>query len=135
MNKVLDAYPILAFLQNEKEADKVEQLFESSEKGKIKLYISIINIGEVYYRLYKLGRVSEAEDFVSGIRKGEFPIEVVPALNKRVLDASKIKAKYPISFADSFAAALSVEFKSVLVTGDGEFRPLEKDKVIKVQWL
>jgi hypothetical protein len=35
--------------------------------------------------------------------------------------------------ADAFAAALAKESRAELVTGDPEFRPLEKE--IKVQWL
>jgi hypothetical protein len=35
--------------------------------------------------------------------------------------------------ADAFAAALAKEKKAELVTGDPEFKPLEKE--IKVKWL
>jgi predicted nucleic acid-binding protein len=38
-----------------------------------------------------------------------------------------------LSLADAFAAALAKERKTELVTGDPEFRPLEKE--IKVHWL
>jgi len=38
-----------------------------------------------------------------------------------------------MSLADAFAAALAKEKKTELVTGDLEFKPLEKE--IKINWL
>ncbi len=37
-----------------------------------------------------------------------------------MLAAAKLKAKYSISFADVFAAALTIKRKSTLMTGDDE---------------
>ncbi|MFN0069388.1 MAG: PIN domain-containing protein [Limisphaerales bacterium] len=42
-------------------------------------------------------------------------------------------AGFKLSLADAFAAALAKEKKAELVTGDPEFRPLEKE--IGIGWL
>jgi predicted nucleic acid-binding protein len=47
--------------------------------------------------------------------------------------AADFKARFKISLADAFAAALAKEKKAELVTGDPEFKPLEKE--IKINWL
>ncbi|MFY9672974.1 MAG: PIN domain-containing protein [Terriglobales bacterium] len=47
--------------------------------------------------------------------------------------AADFKARFKLSLADAFAAALAKERKVELVTGDPEFKALEKE--IKVQWL
>ena len=61
------------------------------------------------------------------------PIEFHPA-DRRLADlAADFKARYKISLADAFAAALAKDRKTELVTGDPEFKPLEKE--IKIQWL
>ena len=44
-----------------------------------------------------------------------------------------MKATYRISLADAFAAALARRRKAELVTGDPEFKPLERE--IKIRWL
>jgi len=60
-------------------------------------------------------------------------IEFHPA-DRRLADlAADFKARYKISLADAFAAALAKERKSELVTGDPEFKALEKE--IKIHWL
>jgi len=50
-----------------------------------------------------------------------------------VMRAAYLKAQYPISYADAFAAALAEQEKAILVTGDPDFKRLEK--TIKIQWL
>jgi predicted nucleic acid-binding protein len=61
------------------------------------------------------------------------PIEFHP-ITRRLADlAAEFKARHSLSLADAFAAALAKDRKSELVTGDQEFRPLEKE--IKIQWL
>jgi predicted nucleic acid-binding protein len=47
--------------------------------------------------------------------------------------AADFKARFKISLADAFAAALAKEKKAELITGDPEFKPLEKE--IKITWL
>jgi len=47
--------------------------------------------------------------------------------------AADFKAHHKISLADAFAAALAKEKKAELVTGDPEFKALEKE--IRIGWL
>ncbi len=61
------------------------------------------------------------------------PIEFHPADRPLAEAAADFKARFKISLADAFAAALAKERKAELVTGDPEFKPLEKE--IKIHWL
>jgi predicted nucleic acid-binding protein len=55
-------------------------------------------------------------------------------VTRRLADqAAEYKARHKLSLADAFAAALAKEKKAELVTGDPEFKPLEKE--IKINWL
>ncbi|MEY2408193.1 MAG: uncharacterized protein QOF48_863 [Verrucomicrobiota bacterium] len=47
--------------------------------------------------------------------------------------AADFKARFKISLADAFAAALAKEKKAALVTGDPEFKALETE--IKIDWI
>jgi predicted nucleic acid-binding protein len=46
---------------------------------------------------------------------------------------TSFKARFRLSLADAFAAALAKDMKAELVTGDPEFKALEKE--IRIQWL
>ena len=61
-----------------------------------------------------------------------------PATTRALADtAADFKARFKLSLADAFAAALAQELdkekKAELVTGDPEFRPLGQE--IKIHWL
>ena len=61
------------------------------------------------------------------------PIEFHPA-DRRLSDlAADFKARFKMSLADAFAAALAKDKKAGLVTGDPEFKALEKE--IEIVWL
>ena len=47
--------------------------------------------------------------------------------------AADFKTRFKISLADAFAAALAKEQNAQLVTGDPEFKPLEKE--VDITWL
>jgi len=120
---VLDAWAILAFLQKEEPAaSRVKQLMEDAEKGNVELFISIINLGEVTYRIGKLKGEDEAKETLDEIRR--LPLTVVPATEEAVFSAAGFKMHYAISYADAFAAAAAEELGAVLVTGDPELEQL-----------
>jgi predicted nucleic acid-binding protein len=52
-----------------------------------------------------------------------------------VFQAASLKARFPISYADAFAAALAIERGARLITGDHDFQPLEVARLLKIQWL
>lgn len=61
------------------------------------------------------------------------PIEFHSASRALADIAADLKARYKLSLAASFAAALAKEKKAQLVTGDPEFKSVEKE--IKINWL
>ena len=65
-----------------------------------------------------------------------FPLNLVQHIDdKLLLMAATLKANYPISYADSFAAALAKINKCALLTGDPEFKILEIEGIITIEWL
>lgn len=121
---VLDAWAILALLQKEEPAaSHVKQLLEETEKGNVELFISIINLGEVYYSVGKVKGESEARETLGVIQR--LSLTVVPATEEAVFNAAGFKMSHTISYADAFAAAAAEELDAVLVTGDSELGQLE----------
>ncbi len=116
---VLDAWAILALLQGEEPAaTQVKQLLEEAQTGQTALFISIINLGEVYYRIGKIRGESEAHQTLSQITA--LNLSMVSATDERVMAAATLKIKYAISYADAFAAATAAELDAIIVTGDPE---------------
>lgn len=128
---ILDSFALLAYLQDEPAAPRVLQALEDGKKSKRRLFVSIINLGEILYIIERRGGISRAQDTLALIRR--LPIEILPADEQAVLDAAHIKANYTISYADSFAVAAAQKKGGVVMTGDPEFGGVEE--IVKVEWL
>jgi len=61
------------------------------------------------------------------------PIKLVVVDEKLALEASRIKAKYPLSYADAFAVTLAQHHGIPVITGDPEFSCVEN--LVSVKWL
>ena len=131
--KVLDSWALIAFLEDEPAADAVEKLLAQAAAEKHKLLLSVVNWGEIYYNTMREVSQAAAEQKARDI--AVLPIEIVGVGDDLALarQAAIFKATHKMSYADCFAAALAKEKKAELVTGDPEFKSLEKE--IKIGWL
>ena len=127
---ILDAYAILAWMQKETGCQAVRGLFAEAEQGRAELYLSYVNAGEVYYRLYKTAGPETADNFREALLRGKFPLNLVAAGNSRVWRASLLKGRHRISYADAFAIELAIDKSGQLVTGDPEILALANEGVI-----
>ncbi len=129
--KVLDSYAVLAFLENEPGAGKVEALIKKARDAEKPLLMSAINWGEVYYIVRRGSGTERADETMRAIET--LPIEVVDADRVQTRAAAAFKATKKMSYADCFAAALAQVRKAELVTGDKEFKQVVD--VIEIEWL
>jgi len=128
---VLDSFALLAYLQDEPVASRVEKLLENAEKGKYQILFSLINLGEILYITERRGGIVKAQDALALIR--QLPIVIFPAEEQTVFAAAHIKANYPLSYADSFVVAIAIEKDATIITGDPEFQAIEA--LAKIGWL
>ena len=137
MSICLDAFALMAWLQNESGADQVEAfLHQTQQREDQHCFMSLINLGEVYYQLFRKRGTVRADAFWDEALRGVIPITVVEVTRKRVLQASRLKARYPIALADAFAIQLALEKQLPLVTGDPEIETPEKlERSLQVIWL
>jgi predicted nucleic acid-binding protein len=125
---VLDAWAVLALLQGEEPAaSRVKQLLSDAQGEDPGLFISIINLGEVVYRVGKVKGEDEAWQTLDQIRR--LPLTVVPAGEASVFAAARFKMHHAISYADAFAAATADELEATLVTGDVELEQLNQIEI------
>ena len=128
---VLDSYALLAFFRGENGAVLVKQLLHKAASSDRPLHMTEVNYAELKYMLVKKDgpdRWGEAADILTSL-----PIEFHPVDRRLAEMAADLKARHKISLADAFTAALAKERKAELVTGDPEFKSLEKE--IKINWL
>jgi len=128
---VLDAWSVLAYLEDEPAGSKVADLIADSHESGADLMMSVVNAGEVWYIIARSASAAEADSSIAELR--QLGIEFVDTDWKLAHAAAVFKATRSMSFADCFAAALAKENKAGLVTGDREFKQVESD--INIRWV
>jgi len=131
LTRVLDSYAILAFLRNESGADDVRGLLRTAGDAERPLLLTAVNWGEVFYITLRKGGRARADE-LPGILSS-LPIDIVPADLELARQAAEFRATRKMSYADCFAAALAKLRKAELVTGDKEFRQVERE--VKILWI
>ena len=113
MTIVLDSWAVLRYLEDASPAaEAVSDLL-----GREKPLMSWINLGEVHLVVRRLRGEEAATETVRDLR------DVIDARlpdERLVVEAARIKADYPMAYADAFAAAFTVDADATLWTGDPE---------------
>ena len=128
---VLDSYALIAHFEQEPGSERVEELLKAARARKTDLHLCAINLGEIYYSVLRERGADKAEETLAIIE--QLPVSIVDADKALAVLAGKLKAVHPIAYADCFAAALAGQLNTKVVTGDPEFKKLEKE--IKIEWL
>jgi ribonuclease VapC len=129
--KVLDSWALIAFFEDEPAAEAVEKILEQAAAEKHKLLMSVVNWGEIYYNTRREVSEAAAEQKLKEI--AAMPVEIVGADLQLTKLAAIYKATCKMSYADCFGAALARMRNAEFVTGDPEFKSIEKE--IKINWL
>ena len=129
--KVLDSYALMVFFEDEPGADLVRGLLLQAEESDLKLLMSVVNLGEVWYSIARTTSPETADQYIQEIHG--MAIDIVDADWQITRQAAAFKANGNIAYGDCFAAALAKNRKAELITGDPEFKALEGG--IKISWL
>jgi uncharacterized protein len=132
MSVVLDTQVLLILYMGEKGADRVSNLLVQILEGKIKGYMNVVNLAELYYILARKSR-KVADEKERNLRS--FGIKIVPVQDGDDLwkEAAILKASHALSIADAFAAATAKTLRSRLVTGsDPEFEEIHGVQIERI---
>jgi uncharacterized protein len=121
VNYVLDAGPLIAFLDDEPGADVVEQIL--TEPGS-SCYAHIFNLMELYYIYCRRGGTVMAEDALHSVLDAGVVVrdDHDTAFWK---EAATFKGTHALALPDTFCLALACRLNGTVVTTDhDEFEPL-----------
>jgi len=128
---VLDSWATIAYLEDEPAAEKVANIIADAHEQRIPLLMTVVNAGEVWYIVARQTSAADADTSIKQIR--DLGIEFVDADWSLAKDAGNFKSKNKMSFADCFAAALAKQRAATLLTGDPEFKQVERE--ITITWM
>jgi ribonuclease VapC len=128
---LFDSHALLAFFQKETGAKIVYDILEKSRRQQMDRLICVINLGEIIYVTKKHFGDKKKLEILGRIHQLSF--KVLPVPDSIVYQAAEIKAEYPLSYADCFAAACAIEHDATIVTGDHEFKNVEH--LVNIEWI
>jgi ribonuclease VapC len=130
---VLDSWIVIAWLKDQPPgAQRMSSLWTQAARRVIRVLINVVNVGEIFYLTAKVKDVKAAEMVLENLRKR--PVELVGAPEDLVMEAARLKARYPIAYGDAIAVATARRRGCRLATGDPELRRLEEDGVVELDW-
>ncbi len=128
---VLDSFALIAYFRGEPAGVAVKELLQQASKADQPVHMTEVNYAEAKYMIVRKDGANawgEAAKILIAL-----PIEFHPAGRDLADVAADFKARCRFSLADAFAAALAKKLTADLMTGDPEFKAVEKE--IKIQWL
>ena len=132
MNSILfDSFALIRFFYREPGHEKVRELLEEAVKLDSPRLISAINVGELIYIIRR--RSGEDAKLQMLVKLKSLDFTILPCPNELIFTAAELKARYTMSYANSFALASAIEHNAMLVTGDPVFRQVEH--LVKILWV
>lgn len=128
---VLDSWAIMAYLEDEPAGEQIAEIISNANDDDVPLLMSVVNWGEVWYIIARRTDPNEADRAVRMLK--DIGIRSIDADWPLTRIAAGFKVNGNISFADCFAAAVAKHTGATLITGDHEFKQLEKQ--ITITWL
>jgi ribonuclease VapC len=128
---VLDSFALVAYFRGEPAGVPVKELLQKASKADKPVHMTEVNYAEAKYLILRKDGANawaEAAKVLVAL-----PIEFNAADRELADLAADFKSRVSFSLADAFAAALAKKHKAELVTGDPEFRAVERE--MKVAWL
>jgi predicted nucleic acid-binding protein len=128
---VLDANALIDFIESGPGMRKVEQLLHSAARQQGHIFVSVMNLGEVFYWVWIKRSEEQARQTLDGLAR--LPIQIVPVDLSQAIKAGELKALHKIPYVDCIAAALALQHRATLVTADRDFEKLGRR--FPVAWL
>jgi len=116
---VLDTSALLALREDESGADEADRILREAEKGECEVYLSFMTLMELCYRLWQDKGEQSAKEILVETRA--LPVQEVGEENDLLIKASRVKASFSLSVADSWIIATAWQKKAKLVHKDPEF--------------
>ncbi|MCL2171209.1 MAG: PIN domain-containing protein [Defluviitaleaceae bacterium] len=132
---IFDACAIVAILKNENGENVVQALLDEAKSESSQLFMTKLNLYEVYYGICREMGVIKAEityDMVLGL-----PISIIENISDNTMrEAARFKVAYKMSLADSILLGEASALSAAVVTSDHhEFDIVDKNSELEFAWI
>ena len=128
---ILDAGSMLAYLNNENGAETIGEILERGGRKEAKVFITAMDLAEIFHIVLKKEGRDKALKTILLIKN--LPVECIGLDESLLMLAGEIRVQFPLSLGDALVAAVAKTRKAKVITGDRDFRGMEKE--IECVWI
>jgi len=128
---ILDAGSMLAYLNNENGAETIGKILERGGRKEAKVFITAMDLAEIFHIVLKKEGRDKALKTILLIKN--LPVECIGLDESLLMLAGEIRVQFPLSLGDALVAAVAKTRKAKVITGDRDFRGMEKE--IECVWI
>jgi predicted nucleic acid-binding protein len=135
MTYVLDACALLALIKREAGSDVIEALFQRALVGEDVIFMSIVNLLEVFYGLIGDVGIERAQAMMAPL--DDTPLTIIDNISQPVYQrAARLKGTYRrVSLADCVGLATAADYSATFVTSDHhEIKAIEQSEALSILW-
>ena len=122
---ILDTSALICYLEDEDGTSIVDKLIQHAENQIIDLIVVFASMMEIYYITWQEQGLAAAEERDELLRR--LPLNRVDSSPELERLAGSFKARYHLSFADAWIAAVAKQLDALLVHKDPEFEAIESE--------
>jgi predicted nucleic acid-binding protein len=128
---VLDSFALVSLFHREPGWQVVQRALYDQEKAQSRAFLNWINWGEFFYIVKRRVGFAKTTDALRLLE--QLPIDLFPVDQPLVQAAAETKSEHALSYADAFCVATAQRLNATILTGDPEFKSVER--LIKIRWL
>ena len=128
---VIDACAMLAYLNNEDGSTVIEEVLQKGQRQEAKVFLTAMDLAEIYHVILKEEGREKAIKVMVLIRN--LPLERVGLDESLLMMAGEIRLQHPLTLGDALVAAVAKSMKAKIITGDRDFKKLEKE--LDIIWI
>lgn len=128
---IFDSFAMLRYFYQEAGHEQVREILKEAKGNETPRLISAINVGELIYIVRR--RSGEEAKLQMLVKLKSLDFAILPCPNDLIFQAAELKARYPMTYADTFVVASALAHGAAVVTGDPEFRNVEH--LVRIIWV
>lgn len=129
---ILDTSAVLTLLNREDGLDAFLTLLDKAKDGQATLFLPFMVLMELEYLL--LRKMSAEETLAILMLVSAWPVQIQESTEEWRYQAAQIKARSPLSVADSWVASLAIIYQAELVHKDPEFEQVPGLAMVKLPY-
>ena len=128
---IIEACAMLAYLNNEDGSTIIEEILQRGQRQEAEIFITAMDLAEICHIIRNEEGKERALKVMVLVKT--LPVQLVVLDESLIMTVGEIRMKYPLTLGDALVAAVAKSRGAKIITGDHDFKKLEKE--LDIIWI